>query len=117
MEQFFDVLLESWQNRKLSPPRTHTCIVIDFDAYKRKLAKQLCTFMKNVWLPDPALEAFDNIATCRNKASQMRERILLAILCAQEYMRSRGRCLATDSHKYAKETMNNCNSNEVHPPP
>ena len=39
----------------------------------------------------------------------MRECILPAILRTQDYTRSRGRCL------YAKETMNNCNTNEVTP--
>ena len=73
--------------------------------------------MENVWMLKSALEAFQNIATCRNKASQMRECILLAVLRTQEYMRSRRHCLATDSHKYAMETMNNCNINKVHPPP
>ena len=73
--------------------------------------------MENVWLLEPALEAFENIAACRNKASQMRENILFAILRMQEYMKTRGRSLATDSHKYAKRTMNNCNINEAHPPP
>ena len=63
---------------------------------------------------EPALEVCKNMTACRNKASQMRERILFAILRMREYMRSHGRCLATDSHKYAKEAMNNCNSNEVH---
>ena len=68
-------------------PRTY--IFLDFDAYKRNLAKWLCTF--------------ENIAACRNKASQMRDRILLGILRMQEYMRSCGRCLATGSHKKVKE--------------
>ena len=60
-----------------SPP-TH--IFIDFDAYKGSFAKRLCTFMENVWLLDPALEVFENIAACRNKLSQTREHVLLAIL-------------------------------------
>ena len=61
--------------------------------------------MENICLLDPVLEAFENIAACRNKASQMRERVLLAIhvLPTQEYTRSLGHCLATDSHKYAKK--------------
>ena len=85
-------------------------IFIDFDTYKRNFAKQLCTFMENVWLLDPALEAFENTATFRNKVSQMRVYYLLYFV--------HGRCLATDdSHKYVKETMNICNINEVHPPP
>ena len=82
------------------PPCTY--IFSGLDAYKRNLAKQLCAFLESVWLLDPALEAFENIAACRNKGSQMRERILLAILRTQEYTRSRGSCLATDNHKYAK---------------
>ena len=77
--------------------------------------------MENAWLLEPGLEASENIVASRNtcKVSQMRERILLAILRMQEYTRSHGRCLATEGHKYAKETigMNNCNINEVHLPP
>ena len=73
--------------------------------------------MENVWLLEPTLEAFENVAACWNKASQMRERILLAVLHMQEYTRLRERCLAIDSHKYAMETMNNCDINEVHQPP
>ena len=53
--------------------------------------------MENAWLLGPALEAFENIEACRNKASQMRERILLAIVCKQDYTRLCGRCLATDT--------------------
>ena len=44
----------------------------------------------------------------------MREHILFAVCRTQEYMRTCGCCLATNSHK--KETMNNCNINEVHLP-
>ena len=76
-----------------------------------------CTFMENVWLLEPALVASKNMTICRKKASQMREFILFAILRMQEYTRTPGRSLATDNHKYANETMNNCKINEVHPPP
>ena len=54
-------------------------ILINFDAYRRNLAKRLYMFMENVWLLEPALEAFETIAACRNKASQMRECVLFAI--------------------------------------
>ena len=49
--------------------------------------------------------------------SQMWEHILFAVFHTQEYTSTRGYSLATDSHKYAKQTMNKCNINEVHPPP
>ena len=53
----------------------HTHIFSDFDAHERSLAKRLYTFMEKTWLLEPALEALENIATCRNKASQMIELI------------------------------------------
>ena len=59
--------------------------------------------MENIWLLEPALEACKNMAAHRNKMLQMRERMLLAIFRTQEYMRSSGHGLATDTHKYAKE--------------
>ena len=37
-------------------------------------------FMDNEWLFEPALETFQNIAACRNKASQTREHVLFVIL-------------------------------------
>ena len=95
--------LKPGETAKCLPTHTHTCTVhvfINLDAYKRNLGKWLCTFMENVWLLEPALEM-----------------LLLAILRTQEYTRPCGRCLATDGHKYAKETMTICNINEVHLPP
>ena len=74
-------------------------------------------FMENVWLIEPGLESSQNMTACKNKASRTRERIFFAILRTQEYMRACGRSLATDSHKYAKQTKNSSNIDEVHPPP
>ena len=76
-------------------------------------------FVEKVWLLEPASEACKNTTAHKKKVSQTREHIptiLLAILRTQEYTRSGGRCLATDSHKYPKETMNNCNINQSHLP-
>ena len=113
---FLILRLKAGETPKMS---AHAHIFIDFNAYKRNLAKWFCTFMENVWLHEPTLEAFENIDACRNEVSHTREGILLAILRIQEYTRSCGCCLAADIHKYAKETtcMNNCNMNTVHPPP
>ena len=36
--------------------------------------------MENIWLLEPVLEAFKNIAACRSKESQIRECVLFAIL-------------------------------------
>ena len=107
--------------------KTSTYAFNDFDAYNRNLAEPLYLFVENIRLLEPALETCKNMAACRNKASQMKERALLAIplslgklrtsFHAQEYTKNaRGRCLATVSHNYATETMNHFNINEVRLP-
>ena len=79
------------------------------------MEKPLYSFMENVWLLEPVLELSKNMTVCKNKVSQMRGRTLLGILRTQQYTRSRERCWATDSRKYAKETINDGKINEVHP--
>ena len=57
--------------------------------------------MENTWPLEPGLEAFENIAACRNKASQMSERIA----CYTSYARLHEITWAlfgNQYHKYAK---------------
>ena len=90
---------------------------IDFNAYRRKSAKPLYMFMENKWLLDPAVEVCKNIAACGNKASQMKECVLFAILLYARIHENTWALLVTVSHKYATDTMNNYNIDEEHPPP
>ena len=55
-------------------------ILLDFDAYRRNLANPLCTFMQNIWLLEPALEGYINMAVCKNEVSQMRDCVLFPLI-------------------------------------
>ena len=84
------------------------------------LQKELSKTTLNIQVRMAALmsQACKNMTACRNKASLMRERraTFHANFCVQEYARTRGRCLATGSHKYATQTTNDYNIKEVHAP-
>ena len=77
-ERFLDTLLESRRNSKTSA-HARIYILIYFDAYRRKLAKRLYTFMDNVGLLEPASEAFECIAMCTTKAPQLLSRLSAGI--------------------------------------